>query len=1034
MFATVRSKTLIDHLFNLGLCISYKRILEITKNITDYNLQQFDIDNVFIPKNSYGNAFTVIAKDNIDLNASSTTAKNHYHGTSLSMLNFPSNEDQGIPLKNTSILTGTQTGSLKVNSMPESYSTIQKLHLPAINGLYAPLSTTNLSNNNENIMKLALDEERNWLQNYYADKHGWSSFHASYKRHLTENPGVSTILPLIREKVHTLDTQYHCMDIISRTISTVNPTQTPVDVCDQPVYALTKQIQWRLPERFGDSKYFTLFGGLHIEKAFIVHGKFIKGSGLEKLLGQSNLSITGLDNAVLNVSDIKRSRYGLQLSACAIYQQLLKACSQSETLSMWDWLENRSKESVMSFYWKTILDLELHILIFIRSIRESNFALYISSLRSLMKWFFALDHYNYARWLSVHIHDLLKLEYSIPDVFQNFQKGHFAFQKSLREFSNIALDQVHEQNNAVLKGVGGVTHLLNKEDESALLRWELCSHDLAELLLKFEDLSSTDNTSINSIAVQQHHEDTRAFRERFNDDINKLTNSFTENPFSVQTMSPIDNLGVIYDNEVSENIKNIQQIGETQFNEFFYERLVLVRKPVDGVIKANNIKLPGYEGEQKSKKECALTTTMMSKLRSCYEYRRENVYDTFKYELFGIAQSIADGELNLYHGKKSDILKRLEPTNKLPTIAMDRENAIVIELSAVIQAKANSKCTTFNDFASILFFFIMGFAKQYHRCEIIADRYFQGSLKEGTRDKRGNNGSKQIFDGSTLFPNDFTLNFMKNSDNKTKLNLFLAKKFIEFHKNDLQILVITFNDTILSNNEAVLTEESINYCNIEEADARLVRHCVNLSKQGFKHIVLCTVDTDVLVLVLAYSYNMLEYGAKSIFVKFGTGFNVKFYNVFEIASLIGSDVCKGLPFFYAFTGCDSTSSFYRHGKCKFWDTWVNNENTELTSVFIELSDSPIKVEERQIDAIEHFLMSIYFTANNSYSSIDEARVQSFFKSPDPDLRSTILSRSGLTEHIKRSCLIAGWVWKGCLYNVEIPDPTSWGWLCSSVFR
>ena len=84
-------------------------------------------------------------------------------------------------------------------------------------------------------------------------------------------------------------------------------------------YALTKQIQWRYPGLFANSKYFLLFGGIHIEKALLIfHGEFTKGSGLDKLLGQSNLSITGMENTVVNVTDIKRCRYGLQISACAI--------------------------------------------------------------------------------------------------------------------------------------------------------------------------------------------------------------------------------------------------------------------------------------------------------------------------------------------------------------------------------------------------------------------------------------------------------------------------------------------------------------------------------------------------------------------------------------------------------------------------------------------------------------------------------------------------------------------------------------------
>ena len=60
---------------------------------------------------------------------------------------------------------------------------------------------------------------------------------------------------------------------------TLNPGQTPVDVKDQPVYALTKELQLRFPEIF--SNYFSLFGQLHIEQCLLViHRQMIKGSGL----------------------------------------------------------------------------------------------------------------------------------------------------------------------------------------------------------------------------------------------------------------------------------------------------------------------------------------------------------------------------------------------------------------------------------------------------------------------------------------------------------------------------------------------------------------------------------------------------------------------------------------------------------------------------------------------------------------------------------------------------------------------------------
>ena len=46
---------------------------------------------------------------------------------------------------------------------------------------------------------------------------------------------------------------------------------------------------------------------------------------------------------------------------------------------------------------------------------------------------------------------------------------------------------MHEQNNAVIKGSGGASDLLNKVHESALLRWEVCNPVVACLLLEFDD-------------------------------------------------------------------------------------------------------------------------------------------------------------------------------------------------------------------------------------------------------------------------------------------------------------------------------------------------------------------------------------------------------------------------------------------------------------------------------------------------------------------------------------------------------------------
>ena len=81
------------------------------------------------------------------------------------------------------------------------------------------------------------------------------------------------------------------------------------------------------------------------------------------------------------------------------------------------------------------------VLIYIRSLREGDFQVYIESFISIVKWYHALDHYHYARWGTVHCFDLMLLEKNCPDIYEQFQKGNFSFQKTNTEFSRIALDQ-----------------------------------------------------------------------------------------------------------------------------------------------------------------------------------------------------------------------------------------------------------------------------------------------------------------------------------------------------------------------------------------------------------------------------------------------------------------------------------------------------------------------------------------------------------------------------------------------------------------
>ena len=50
IFSILRSKTLKERFFMLGICILYSRILDITKDIADRMLQQYERDEIFLSK------------------------------------------------------------------------------------------------------------------------------------------------------------------------------------------------------------------------------------------------------------------------------------------------------------------------------------------------------------------------------------------------------------------------------------------------------------------------------------------------------------------------------------------------------------------------------------------------------------------------------------------------------------------------------------------------------------------------------------------------------------------------------------------------------------------------------------------------------------------------------------------------------------------------------------------------------------------------------------------------------------------------
>ena len=104
--------------------------------------------------------------------------------------------------------------------------------------------------------------------------------------------------------------------------------------------------------------------------------------------------------------------------------------------------------------------------------------------------------------------------------------------------------------------------------------------------------------------------------------------------------------------------------------------------------------------------------------------------------------------------------------------------------------------------------------------------------------------------------------------------------------------------------------------------------------QQHKCVALVGEETDLLIMLTTLD----SPSAKIFFLKPGKGKSRN--NLFSVSNFHHSQCVKNaLLFLHAFSGCDTTSSFYRQGKKKFVKLIVQNEKLlEFTQVFMSKDD------------------------------------------------------------------------------------------------
>ena len=617
---------------------------------------------------------------------------------------------------------------------------------------------------------------------------------------------------------------------------------------------------------------------------------------------------------------------------------------------------------------------------------------------------------------------------ALPDTIRDefVDKCHWVLSKTSNKYSAIPVDQAHEQENRYVKSSGGCIGLT--ENPIAFRRWMLSGPELSRLQKQFEEEYLADVDPENPMNFQ-NHEQGPAAQKTFQGQVRNLGNIFRKmgNPFldEFKDLVTLDSRNCV-DESVVTALRNLENIGKTQYKDFVKNVLEDRTRSISDPIKRNNLALfkkpqPKVQSAQGKKiKVLQNNVALFGQLYISMQSRDSDLKEFFAHEIQSFPPSLSDfGKLHL-PSTKSELLKCIEPLEQSepPKIC----DCKVLDGAVIVHCLPTAGIVTFNEYAARIF--IPHLEKQLQdttRLDVVWDTYIPGSLKEATREKRGK-GVRRKVSGQTKMPSNW-MDFLRDPENKKELFAFLTSSVAEFICPPGKTVYITSGESVI----CIGANSPMPNCNHEETDTRVVAHVMHALDQDRKTIVVRTVDTDVVIILVGAFHNLtVIQPLADIWVAFGMGKHYRFYSINALCSSLGAERSHALPVFHALSGCDTTSAFKGKGKKSAWHAW--QAYNEVTETFSHLARHPfevLNVESHHFNKLERLIVVLYDKASASHS-VNETRKELFCQ------RNTSMDRlpptqNALLQHIRRAVYQAG-VWTTSIHTLQVvPSPQDYGW-------
>ena len=574
-----------------------------------------------------------------------------------------------------------------------------------------------------------------------------------------------------------------------------------------------------------------------------------------------------------------------------------------------------------------------------------------------------------------------------------------------------------------LQGNGGASDLYDDTDAIAL--YMLAGPDCVRIIEEFERVHERPELSTG------HHEEARSLQSTFLKDVQSFMKVVIAmgNPFlsTCQDLIALDTRTVM-DQAVAVSLCQIHEFGQALHEEYVKTRLEEGTVPLSDTIKRNNrLTFANRPDPRKKdnkvgilKQNNVLITQLFLSLQSLPD---ADMAEFFKYENQKEPPALSDRS-SLRSGTKSDILKCINVSTG-HAHSIEQATVLVFDMAAIIHMVPPTRATTFAEYVSL---HIVPFLKSQvttavQRIDAIWDTYPEQNLKSLTQQRRGS-GTRTLLkpdgDGNTPIPKREWQSYLKNVKNKQELFSFISRQ-LDKADFDGKLLLSTEFEKVHSNKPFDVS--AIQPCNHTEADTRIILHLAHASTQGHDKAFVRTVDSDIVVLAIAFFDRL---GLSELWIGFGTGKHYRDIAIHNIHAELGTSKSRALPLFHALTGCDTTSHFLGCGKKTAWAAWKGTPS--LTETMVTLTEDPhsFTLESVHMQRIERFVVLMYSKTCGS-ATVDDARCH-LFSTGSRSLENIPPTRAALFQHVKRSLIQASFIWKqSTSCHQTIPEFHQWGW-------